>query len=580
MNDFYATLDLNISSLTPRSVKLLAFLQAHADKEGVSFWSKRKTCEALGISESTYARALRELTRAGLVEVKPRFDENGRQRSNTYRVVNNKGLKYRADMDDVEKLHHREMKVYSQIMLQIGEDSWAISRRSLADACGCSKRSISRLVAALRDKGILCVRAEDRSFMGNKGQSFNRFRRYKPAELLLLRCILLMLLSSLNTPVVKCDTPMNPYPQLQFLFLVKEKRYTVFRVYRKNRVNRKNQLYRKYKRAKVALCGEERNIMTEIIYAKPQYKQSRMPGKELCWRVPEDMPLKNEKWALVPCKEHLYLVEILRKEWVEDNIAEQYRRVYAIGSTREELKPPIGRVHLINADRIDMPGEVSYHAVENSKLSKPDVMELLQYPIGVTLEAGGRYRVFLGAYRFWYLRECLHWTKIPCYVYKIKRQIRDPRERRRREIHRRQQAAESPRIRLQLYENYYKLLKGMKDAGEIKGGLQTRLMQLLGVSERTVRIYKQLSEQLTGREKQHLMRGKLPFVQARALAAERNQKAAMLPLFEKAEDSKGETYPPIVVSRFFYFKKRQYCRFTAVCLKGDTFARRGMCNPG
>ena len=543
MNDFYATLDLNISSLTPRSVKLLAFLQAHADKEGVSFWSKRKTCEALGISESTYARALRELTRAGLVEVKPRFDENGRQRSNTYRVVNTKGLKYRADMDDVEKLHHREMKVYSQIMLQIGEDSWAISRRSLADACGCSKRSISRLVAALRDKGILCVRAEDRSFMGNKGQSFNRFRRYKPAELLLLRCILLMLLSSLNTPVVKCDTPMNPYPQLQFLFLVKEKRYTVFRVYRENRVNRKNQLYRKYKRAKVALCGEERNIMTEIIYAKPQYKQSRMPGKELCWRVPEDMPLKNEKWALVPCKEHLYLVEILRKEWVEDNIAEQYRRVYAIGSTREELKPPIGRVHLIDADRIDMPGEVSYHAVENSKLSKPDVMELLQYPIGVTLETGGRYRVFLGAYRFWYLRECLHWTKIPCYVYKIKRQIRDPRERRRREIHRRQQAAESPRIRLQLYENYYKLLKGMKDAGEIKGGLQMRLMQLLGVSERTVRIYKQLSEQLTGREKQRLMRGKLPFVQARAIAAERNQKAAMLPDFEKAENNKDKNLP-------------------------------------
>lgn len=543
MNDFYATLDLNISSLTPRSVKLLAFLQAHADKEGVSFWSKRKTCEALGISESTYARALRELTRAGLVEVKPRFDENGRQRSNTYRVVNTKGLKYRADMDDVEKLHHREMKVYSQIMLQIGEDSWAISRRSLADACGCSKRSISRLVAALRDKGILCVRAEDRSFMGNKGQSFNRFRRYKPAELLLLRCILLMLLSSLNTPVVKCDTPMNPYPQLQFLFLVKEKGYTVFRVYRENRVNRKNQLYRKYKRAKVALCGEERNIMTEIIYAKPQYKQSRMPGKELCWRVPEDMPLKSEKWALVPCKEHLYLVEILRKEWVEDNIAEQYRRVYAIGSAREELKPPIGRVHLIDADRIDMPGEVSYHAVENSKLSKPDVMELLQYPIGVTLEADGRYRVFLGAYRFWYLRECLHWTKIPCYVYKVKRQIRDPRERRRREIHRRQQAAESPRIRLQLYENYYKLLKGMKDAGEIKGGLQTRLMQLLGVSERTVRIYKQLSEQLTGREKQHLARGKLPFVQARAVAAERNQKAAMLPDFEEAENNKDKNLP-------------------------------------
>ena len=82
----------------------------------------------------------------------------------------------------------------------------------------------------------------------------------------------------------------------------------------------------------------------------------------------------------------------------------------------------------------------------------------------------------------------------------------------------------------------------MKDAGEIKGGLQTRLMQLLGVSERTVRIYKQLSEQLTGREKQYLMRGKLPFVQARAVAAERNQKA-MLPDFEEAENNKDKNLP-------------------------------------
>ena len=83
----------------------------------------------------------------------------------------------------------------------------------------------------------------------------------------------------------------------------------------------------------------------------------------------------------------------------------------------------------------------------------------------------------------------------------------------------------------------------MEDAGEIKGGLQMRMMQLLGVSERTVRIYKQFSEQLTGREKQHLMRGKLPFVQARALAAERNQKAAMLPNFEKAERRKDKNLP-------------------------------------
>lgn len=99
----------------------------------------------------------------------------------------------------------------------------------------------------------------------------------------------------------------------------------------------------------------------------------------------------------------------------------------------------------------------------------------------------------------------------------------------------------------------------MKDAGEIKGGLQTRLMQLLGVSERTVRIYKQLSEQLTGREKQHLMRGKLPFVQARAVAAERNQKAAMLPDFEKAEKTKDKKLPANSVSRFLSYKEQLLC---------------------
>lgn len=34
MNDFYATLDLNISSLTPRSVKLLAFFAGARRQRG------------------------------------------------------------------------------------------------------------------------------------------------------------------------------------------------------------------------------------------------------------------------------------------------------------------------------------------------------------------------------------------------------------------------------------------------------------------------------------------------------------------------------------------------------------------
>ena len=69
------------------------------------------------------------------------------------------------------------------------------------------------------------------------------------------------------------------------------------------------------------------------------------------------------------------------------------------------------------------------------------------------------------------------------------------------------------------------------------------------------------------------MRGKLPFVQARALAAERNQKAAMLPDFEEAESRKIKTYPPTMVSRFFHFKAailplllREICCSGLICI--------------
>ena len=74
------------------------------------------------------------------------------------------------------------------------------------------------------------------------------------------------------------------------------------------------------------------------------------------------------------------------------------------------------------------------------------------------------------------------------------------------------------------------------------GNARARTADLLRVKQACY-IYKQLSEQLTGREKQHLMRGKLPFVQARAVAAERNQKAAMLPDFEEVEDNKDKNLP-------------------------------------
>lgn len=42
MNDFYATLDLNISSLTPRSVKLLAFYRRMQTKRVYPFGANER----------------------------------------------------------------------------------------------------------------------------------------------------------------------------------------------------------------------------------------------------------------------------------------------------------------------------------------------------------------------------------------------------------------------------------------------------------------------------------------------------------------------------------------------------------
>lgn len=75
----------------------------------------------------------------------------------------------------------------------------------------------------------------------------------------------------------------------------------------------------------------------------------------------------------------------------------------------------------------------------------------------------------------------------------------------------------------QLYEEYRELLEEMKEAGEIKGGMQEHLAKLMGVSERSVRYYKQMSEQLTPEEKDDVAEGRLDIKEARERAVERGR---------------------------------------------------------
>ena len=85
---YYISSDLSLSMLSVRALKLFNFLQAKANrKTNSSFWSVPRMAQEMGLSERTVQRASQELVRKGFVEVIPRYDENGRQRSNIYKIV-------------------------------------------------------------------------------------------------------------------------------------------------------------------------------------------------------------------------------------------------------------------------------------------------------------------------------------------------------------------------------------------------------------------------------------------------------------------------------------------------------------
>ena len=219
MSSFVAVSSINCRSMNPRMAKLYAFILQHVNrKTGLFFWSRRKVCAALRISLSTYARALRELRSAGWVEIKTRFHENGSQRTNLLRVKS-WGYHFRCDPKAVQVLRYGALKVYLQIARQCGKGSFAISRRSLAENCGLSMNSITRIVRQLKDLFLLRATPENRArFLGNNGQTFNRFRVLLREERIKCRRNFFRVLIGLLSASFSCiplpisDTPQNSSP--------------------------------------------------------------------------------------------------------------------------------------------------------------------------------------------------------------------------------------------------------------------------------------------------------------------------------------------------------------------------------
>ena len=133
MDAFIATTAVTNAGLSARAARLYAFMQENRNfQTDIFMWRKAKTCAALGISEATYARAIRELREKELVRETVRFSEITKRQLVSYYHVCHTGHALSVESEAVRSLSHSTFSVYMEIARCCGKESWAVSRRSLA----------------------------------------------------------------------------------------------------------------------------------------------------------------------------------------------------------------------------------------------------------------------------------------------------------------------------------------------------------------------------------------------------------------------------------------------------------------
>lgn len=173
---YYISSDLSLSMLSVRALKFFNFLQAKAGrKTRASFWAVPNIAEEMGVSERTVQRASQELVRKGFLSITPRYDENGRQRSNIYTIVVPQELPHEANTytDDVDRLKGRDLQVYMYIRRKCGSKGYRVSRQEIAKELHISKSTVSRITRRLAAGGWIDKAYAGRPFRG--GQGWNRY---------------------------------------------------------------------------------------------------------------------------------------------------------------------------------------------------------------------------------------------------------------------------------------------------------------------------------------------------------------------------------------------------------------------
>ena len=196
----------------------------------------------------------------------------------------------------------------------------------------------------------------------------------------------------------------------------------------------------------------------------------------------------------------------------------------------------IAQDKLIDVSFIDFAPQNTFAAddTDESIRELADSIELLGLlePL-VVVRDNDRYTLIAGERRYRAITECLHWSTVPCRVFDGEALSRNRKQLMLHEAN--GQRDLSAGRQLQIFEEYNALLEEMMQNGEYTGTKLGLIAKKMQISDRQVRKYKRIAEQLTQQEKEMLAAGELTVNEASRLAVARSK---------KAEPSSGSEEPP------------------------------------
>ena len=186
----------------------------------------------------------------------------------------------------------------------------------------------------------------------------------------------------------------------------------------------------------------------------------------------------------------------------------------------------IAQDKLIDVSSIDFAPQNTFAAddTDESIRELADSIELLGLlePL-VVVRDNDRYTLIAGERRYRTITECLHWSTVPCRVFDGEALSRNRKQLMLHEAN--GQRDLSAGRQLQIFEEYNALLEEMMQNGEYTGTKLGLIAKKMQISDRQVRKYKRIAEQLTQQEKEMLAAGELTVNEASRLAVARSKKA-------------------------------------------------------